>query len=222
MVREIPIPQTHAALRHLIEMGSSVLSAGLAWGMGGLMDSPLAGFDCKDYAIGLGSLCFQRSVSAVDARFCMVQVSFLREVMERSGCDLGDPLLPAWFAAVAQEQGKRVLFTPYAIGQLSEASSPRLVDDAARYRYLAEFGKRLTSDRYYSRFYGLTAATAYQPVRPEFRRAVLERSLSPLADTVTALSEWLGPKARYPSFLYGVRDENVRERIEQGRAREVA
>ncbi|MDD1444361.1 glycosyltransferase, partial [Dolichospermum sp. ST_sed3] len=70
-----------------------VVSAGLAWGMEGLMGSPLAGFAASDYSVGMGSLCFQHCVSSVDARFCMIEASFLRKVLERSGCALADPLL---------------------------------------------------------------------------------------------------------------------------------
>lgn len=178
-----------------------VVSAGLAWGMEGLMESPLEGFDAHDYAVGMGSLCFQHCVSSVDARFCMVQVAFLREVLERSGCDLADPLLPAWFAAVAREQGKRVLFTPYVAAQIAESTALRYIDDAARYQFLNEFGHWLTSDPYYSRFLGLTRKHAYQAVRPDLRRETLQRSLSALADTVSALDNWIGSREKYSSWL---------------------
>lgn len=181
-----------------------IQSAGLVWGMGGLMDSPLTGYDAKDYAVGHGLLCFQRSVSSVDARFCMVQVAFLREVLERSGCDLGDPLLAAWFAAVAREQRKRVLFTPYATGLLHESTAVRCIDEEARYRFLTEYGKWLTSDCYYSRFLGLSGGTAFQHVRPGLRREVLQRSLSALADTTPEINDWLGPREKHRSLLESI------------------
>ncbi|HQR08144.1 MAG TPA: glycosyltransferase [Gemmatales bacterium] len=178
-----------------------VVSAGLAWGMDGLMGSPLAGLNTHDYTVGMGSLCFQRCVSSVDARFCMVRVDFLKQVLERSGCDLGDPLLPAWFAAVAKEQGKRVLFTPNLTGQLNESSAPRHINDETRFRFLCEFGHELPSDPYYSRFLGLTAGHAWQAVKPGVRRDTLQRSLSALADTMPGLDSFLGPSGKYQSWL---------------------
>lgn len=192
-----------------------VVSAGLAWGMDGLMGSPLAGFHAHDYTVGMGSLCFQRCVSSVDARFCMVQVDYLKQVLERSGCDLGDPLLPAWFAAIAGEQGKRVLFTPLLKGQLNETSLPRDIDDETRYRFLCEFGHELISDTYYARFLGLTAEHAWQAVKPGIRRDTLQRSLSVLADTVPGLETLLGSKEKYQDWVgqtksWGITSQNER------------
>lgn len=188
-----------------------VVSAGLAWGMNGLMGSPLAGFNPHDYTVGMGSLCFQRCVSSVDGRFCMIQVDFLKRVVERSGCDVTDPLLPAWFGAVAREQNKRVLFTPFLKGQLNETSSPRHMDDKARYRFLCEFGHELTSDPYYARFLGLTAEYAWQAVKPGVRRDTLQRSLSALADTVPELETFLGPKEKYQGWIGQPKGRDVRE-----------
>lgn len=201
-----------------------IVSAGLAWGMDGLMGSPLAGFNAHDYTVAMGSLCFQRCVSSVDARFCMVQVAFLKQVLERSGCDLADPLLPAWFAAIARELGKRVLFTPYLKGHLNETTAPRHIDDEARYRFLCEFGHELTSDPYYTRFLGLTAEHAWQAVKPAVRRDTLQRSLSALADTVPGLEKWLGSKEKYQVWVGSIQGRGGSERFEKHaeHSREVA
>ncbi|MFT3879148.1 MAG: glycosyltransferase [Gemmatales bacterium] len=201
-----------------------VVSAGLAWGMDGLMGSPLAGFNPHDYTIGMGSLCFQRCVSSVDARFCMIQVDFLKQVLDRFGSDLADPLLPAWFAALAREQGKRVLFTPYLKGHLNETSVPRHIDDEARYRFLCEFGHELTSDPYYARFLGLTTEHAWQAVKPGVRRETLQRSLSTLADTVPCLDTLLGSKEKYLGWLSSAQEKSISERFEkhEKRSRKVA
>lgn len=192
----------------LMNDSGKVESAGLAWGMGGLMDSSLAGLDVHDYAVGQGMLCMQHCVSSVDARFCMVQVAFLREVLERSGCDLADPLLPAWFAAVAREQKKRVLFTPYVKANVIETLTSRMIDDEARFQFLTQFGHWLSSDPYYSRFLGLSAPTAYQSVRPCLRRETLQRTLSALSDTMPESNAWLGSKEKYQPFLTGSTIEN--------------
>lgn len=186
-----------------------VVSAGQAWGMEELMGSPLTGFHSRDYGVGQGALCFQRCVSSVDVRFCLVEVAFLKEVLERSGCDLADPLLPAWFAAVAREKGKRVLFTPYMVGQIAESAAPRYINDGDRFRFLQKFGLWLTSDPYYSRFLGLANEHAYQPVRPGIRRETLQRNLSSLADTEPELAMWLGPKEKYPEWLIATSDKQV-------------
>lgn len=184
----------------VLQNGSNVESAGLAWGMGGLIDSPLNGASIKDIGIGQGSLCFQRSVSSVDQRFCMVQVEFLNEVIRRSGCDLADPLLPAWLGAIAREQGNSVVFTPHITAHLS--STPlRRDNEADRYRFLRAYGHTLAVDPYYSRYLGLTAETAYQPVRPFERTIVLKRTLSCLADAVTCYQDWTGSMIEYRSFL---------------------
>lgn len=201
-----------------------VVSAGLVWGFDTLMNSPLAGYSVNDYAVNQGSLCFQRCVSSVDTRFCMVQVAFLRETLERSGCDLADPLLPAWFGAVSREQATRVLFTPYVRGLIRDSGSPRQIDDEARYRFLCEFGQYLTSDPYYSRFLGLTTTTANQAVRPALRREVLQRGLSPLADMEPDVEAWLGPRDAYPMWFTSERtaNGNREERVEKQDGREVA
>lgn len=178
-----------------------VISAGLAWGMEGLMASPLAGFPSRDYAAGQGMLCFQRSVAAVDQRFCMIQAGFLRAVLNQSESDLADPLFPAWCAAVARQQQRHIVFTPHAHCLISDMPSNRQANETDRYRFLMEYGHWLASDPYYSRFLGLTREFACQPVHPARRTVALRTVLSALTDSVTEYQTWIGSQEKYRSFL---------------------
>ena len=195
----------------VLQQGSTVVSAGLAWGMEGLLASPLQGADAGDLGIGQGSLCFQRSVSSVDARFCMVQAGFLREALLRSGSDLADPLLPAWLGALAREQNVSVVFTPHVVAEITFDLPERRCNDADRYRFLCKYGSWLATDHHYSRFMGLTAETAFQPVKPALRHIVLKRTLSALAGMVADYLEWAGSVSKYRSFLQEASSDSIQE-----------
>lgn len=186
-----------------------VVSAGLAWGMDGFIASPLCGYPINDYAIGLGMLCFQRSVASVDQRFCMIQAGFLRSVLIHSDSDLADPLLPAWCAALAREQQHRIVFTPHAPCLLENSHETRLINESDRYRFLVEYGHWLSNDPYYSRFLGLSHEYACQAVRPEQRAIALRRTLSTLTDAVPLYRSWIGSQDKFRSML---EDEQYSER----------
>lgn len=178
-----------------------VISAGLAWGMNGLLDSPYHGLQVKNYITGQGGLCLQRCVTSVDTRFCMVQGGFLRTVLEKSGCDLEDPLLPAWLGAIAEKMQSKVVYTPFVKAVVQPTIARREIDDAACFRFLAEHGHRLATDRYYSRFLGLTTETSFQPVQTTVRYHTLRSQLCALADSVPEAKDWIGSAWEYRSFL---------------------
>ncbi len=178
-----------------------VISAGLAWGMNGLLDSPYQGQLVKDYTAGQGGLCMQRSVTSVDPRFCMIRAGFLRQSLAQSSGDLDDPLLSVWWATLAAQQHHRVVYSPYVKALVQPTMMGREINDAERYHFLIEHGHRLAQDRYYSRFHGLTTETSYQPVQTGERYHVLRSSLCALAGTRPETKEWMGSAWEYRSFL---------------------
>jgi hypothetical protein len=188
-----------------------IISAGLAWGMNGLIDSPFADCHVKDYSTGQGHLCLQRCVTSVDARFCMITAGFLRVSLEQSGCDIEDPLLPAWWGAMAEQMQSRVVYSPFVKALVQDVRLGREIEDAARFRFLSEHGHRLAHDRYYSRYFGLTKETSFQPVQPECRFHTLRSSLCALADNQPAIREWMGTQGEYGCFLDDPRLANFPE-----------
>ncbi len=185
----------------IIDNQSRVESAGLVWGFDGIAGSPLCGVEETDVLACAGALTFQRCVSAVDTRFCMVRTTELLESVEKQGVDFGDPMLPAWLGARARELGKRVLLTPYAKAQVIEAAMPRRISHETQERFLQKYAEFLKRDPYYPPFLGLTAKHAYQPVRPDLRANALNRLLSGLVGFQSNLGDLILSGDRYPSLL---------------------
>lgn len=178
-----------------------VISAGLAWGMNGLLDSPYQGQLVKDYTAGQGGLCLQRCVTSVDSRFCMIRVGFLHQSLAQTGGDLDNPLLSALWATLATQHQHRVVYTPYVKALVQPTLMGREVNDTERYHFLAEHGHQLAHDRYYPRFLGLTTDTSFKPVQTGERYHILRSSLCALAGTYPETKEWMGSAWEYRSFL---------------------
>ncbi|HMP15960.1 MAG TPA: glycosyltransferase [Gemmatales bacterium] len=163
----------------LLDEADMVLSAGLAWGMGSFLDSPYAGSAVHDYSFGNSGLCQQRCVSSVDACFCMVQVGFLKQSLKYA--ELGTPLLSAWWGAMAHEMGRRVVYTPYVKARVQQIKNAPELEDLPRYQFLMKHGPLLNNERYYPRYLGLQAKTAFQIVDEAARHHILRQGLCALA-----------------------------------------
>jgi len=94
-----------------------------------------------------------------------------------------------------------VVYTPFVKAVVQPAISKREIDDVVRFRFLAEHGHRLATDRYYSRFLGLTTETSFQPVQTTVRYHTLRSQLCALADSVPEAKDWIGSAWEYRSFL---------------------
>jgi hypothetical protein len=186
---------------------SEIETAGLVWGFEGILGSPLRGCSAEDLYSGAGALTLQRCVTAADTRFFLARVDFLRRVVQDQRLDADDPLLPAWLGAYAQEERKRILFTPYLrCCQIGEAM-PRLPSHLEEFRFLTLFGHLLTRERYYPAFYGLRHHHAYQVCQPQDRAQALNPWMGNLLGSDPSLFNRLLSTERFEAPLVRIRQE---------------
>jgi glycosyltransferase involved in cell wall biosynthesis/SAM-dependent methyltransferase len=144
-------------------------------GFGGLFGCPDRGRHISDpgYSAWMWK---QRSVSGVSTHLCVIDVAFLRQVIEEfRDAPVSWFFLGAWAAASARRSGKRIVYTPFLKGQ-----SDFDVDPGVSHEEMVGFNK-LCADvmpdaRFYSRHFGLLPEQAYQPI-PEFQRESSEKHL---------------------------------------------
>jgi hypothetical protein len=210
------VPDSVAIGGIILDDQQRIETAGLVWGLDGILGSPLRGRAPDQVSLGAGALAFQRAVTAISHRFFFAKVGFLRCVTYQHELDFDNPLLPAWLAAYAQIQGKRILFSPYIRCQPLADVVPRQNNYLEEANFLAKFGALLRQDRYYSPFFGLTNEHGYSLVYPHARANELNKYLTIWAGDSTDrasgsdIIEFSVSKDRFTSPL-AIKIEELRE-----------
>ena len=115
-----------------------------------------------------------RSVSSVGCGHCLVRTSFLLEAMaELERHDVSVCLLGPWLGALAREDGKRAVYSPFmsAIASNSPEETASTVD---RFLFLSRFDALLPERSFLSPRLGLSQNDRYLPVPAEARKNHLE------------------------------------------------
>jgi glycosyltransferase involved in cell wall biosynthesis/SAM-dependent methyltransferase len=159
----------------LIDRQERTADAPRVLGFGGLFGCPDRGRHISDpgYSAWMWK---QRSVSGVSTHLCVIDVQFLRQVIEEfRDAPMSWFFLGAWAAASARRSGKRIVYTPFLRGQ-----SDFDVDSGVSHQEMVAFAGAcadvMPDTRFYSRHFGLLPEQAYQPI-PEFQREASERQL---------------------------------------------
>jgi glycosyltransferase involved in cell wall biosynthesis len=152
--------------------GSMVKGGPMLFGFGN-------GCDCPDRGRALGDPGYSaimwkpRSVSAISSGHCVVRRDFLLEVLPILAVENVTPqMLGPWLGALAQQAGKRVLFSPFMRARCRDVPEDGATEDG-RAKFLSRFWTLLPDKRFYSPRLGLTQATAYAPVFAAERMAHL-------------------------------------------------
>jgi glycosyltransferase involved in cell wall biosynthesis len=135
-------------------------SAGYVLGFEGDCASPDRGRPVVDPGF-FTQLRKQRSVSAVSSQFSVIRVSFLRGLVQNAAGSVA--FLGAWAGAYALRTGKRVIYSPF-LGAVSAVDWDALTTEEERARFRESNRDILPDHRFYSRYFGLTKASAYQPL----------------------------------------------------------
>lgn len=164
----------------ILDRRGRVAAAGKVFGMDGVCGEPFAGLEPGGLA-GFGMLIHQHWVSAVDHRFCVARVGFLRDALAERQGQVSPALLPAWLGAAARQRGLRVAFSPHWLAQELATPVPCRYSADEAFQFLESYWPFVGDEPHYSRFLGLTRETAYRLVSPADRAAALNRTLSQLA-----------------------------------------
>jgi glycosyltransferase involved in cell wall biosynthesis len=126
-----------------------------------------------------------RSVSCVPAAHCVVRRAFLLAALPAlQAGNVSVDMLGPWLGALAQQAGRRVLFSPFMRARAAGASDGS-GSEQQRAHFLSRFWPQLPDTRFYSPHLGLTQATAYAPVSQPARTAhlkTLQAQTMPYAD----------------------------------------
>jgi glycosyltransferase involved in cell wall biosynthesis len=151
------------------------------------------GFDCPDRGRALADPGYSatmwkpRSVSCVSGAHCVVTREFLLEALPVLAAEtVGINMLGPWLGALAQQAGRRVLFSPFMRAR-APAGWDRSASQQDRAHFLSRFWAQLPDARFYSPRLGLTSATAYEPVS-EWDRT---RHLETLQTRTMPYRDWL-------------------------------
>jgi len=140
-----------------------ILTAGCVLGFEGDCGCPDRGRPVVDPGF-FTQLKKQRSVSAVSSEFAVMRASFLRELWRGgSAAAASTAFLGAWAGAYALRTAKRVIYSPF-FSAVSGLDWDAQVQAGERERFRAANRDILPDQRFYSRYFGLTKESAYQPV----------------------------------------------------------
>jgi hypothetical protein len=104
----------------------------------------------------------QRSVSAVSSQFAVIRASFLRD-LSQNDVQASIAFLGAWAGAYALRTAKRIIYSPF-LSAVASADWDAMVKPEERARFREINAGILPDRRFYSRYFGLTKESAYQPV----------------------------------------------------------
>jgi glycosyltransferase involved in cell wall biosynthesis len=177
--------------------GSAVTGGPMVFGFG-------KGFGCPDRGRPLADPGYSaimwkaRSVSAVSSGHCVVRRDFLLEVLPILAAENVTPaMLGPWLGALAQQAGKRVVFSPFMRARCRNVPEDGAAEDA-RAQFLSRFWTNLPDTRFYSPRLGLTPETAYLPVSDAERASHLKR----LQDHTLVYAAWLEHEVRERAARY--------------------
>jgi glycosyltransferase involved in cell wall biosynthesis len=170
-------PDTVMLGGRVINAAGRINDAARVLGFDGLFGCPDRRRDAADPGYS-AEMWKQRSVGGVSTLLCVVDVDFLRSVIEQFG---DEPMswffLGAWAAAHAKRSGKRIVYTPFMTGQSDFEVDPGVSHDEML-SFRARCGDVLPDTRFYSKHFGLLREQAYTPIS-QIQREVLERQLFP-------------------------------------------
>jgi len=146
-----------------------IVAADDYFGFNGACNSPNLGRTAKDPGY-FAQLLKPHSVSAVPVQHCVLDASFLAEVLPsliQAGVTNG--ALSMWLAAAARRRQKRCVYTPFfAASTRKTFSAPSSVEVAA---FTLAYGNLIPDRALMSPRLGLTPQTAYEPTSRETRLA---------------------------------------------------
>ena len=155
-----------------IRDGNGVIqSAGCVLGFEGDCGSPDRGRPVVDPGF-FTQLKKQRSVSAVSSQLAVIRVSFLRDLVQSGAGDGSVAFLGAWAGAYALRTGKRIIYSPF-LSAVSAVDWDALATEEERIRFRESNRDILPDQRFYSRYFGLTIKSAYQPLSPSLTAAFI-------------------------------------------------
>ncbi len=170
------------------------------------------GYDCPDRGRSLADPGYSaqmwkaRSVSAVSSGHCVIRRDYFLQIMPILLAEKVDIyLLGPWLGALAEQLGKRVVFSPF-MRALSRLVPEDLAKGNASAHFLSRFWAQLPDLRYYSRRLGLTRETAYVPATEAERNRHIRR----LQQRTLPYADWLDRElqqrqSRYPLAEHGLR-----------------
>ena len=164
----------------LIDQSRRIRSAGLIFGMDGLLGSPLVGKPFGDFA-GYGMLINQHTVSAVRPEWSFIRGAFFRSIFSRFRKEGSLSLWAAWLGAYARMYSKRIVFTPHIVGYWRDDEQPSWPHQDEMVRFLQSHWMVLSADPTYSIHLSLKSDRAFQLADQADRLQSLRRALCPLA-----------------------------------------
>lgn len=192
-------PRIAAVAPTLVDDDGRILSAGMTWGLGGVLGASHQGKPRGDFG-GYGALINQHRVGAVDDRWCFLRSSFFLDVYPRFKEEDSPGWFAAWLAAQARMADRWIAFTPHVAGQWPRGSDWSEPTEAEAMRFLSRYGMLLLDDPTYSRCLRLEPDRAYELATAADRRRVLERILQPWLGTMEVES-----LLRQTDMFYGKR-----------------
>lgn len=183
----------------MLHDGSAIVDGPRVFGFGDGCDCPDRGRSLTDPGEG-ARMWKPHTVSAVSTAHCVVNRAFLKQCLgELRGQAVAIEMLGPWLGALAAEEGKRVVYSPFMCARV-ERAHPAVASRNETARWLSRFWSQLPETRSYSRRLGLTSETAFLPVSEQARLdhlTALQRRTLPYEDWLT--SDLRSRQARYPT-----------------------
>lgn len=176
------LPDAVAVTGAVVDGQGVLVSAGEFLGVNGLVGSPYAG-QPRWTLLGHGRLLCQQTVGAPSQHFFVVEVGFLKDLLETRRRELSLSLLHAWLGAEARERGFRVVYTPHLQVEARGGAAPWHASAEEMHRFLARHGRQVADDPAWSRFLGLAGSRVFHIVPSAERAEALRRLFCHLAGT---------------------------------------
>ncbi len=144
-----------------IHDGSRICEAAYVFGYGEGVECPDAGRLIADPGY-FAQMWKPRSVDAVSARHCVVELRFLIECLNALPIDLDAGMLGPWLGALAARSGRRVIYSPFFEAVVSHPNAP---SKGAQTRFNAAFGNYPTSGVGYGQHLDRSGVKAYMPAQ---------------------------------------------------------
>jgi glycosyltransferase involved in cell wall biosynthesis len=147
----------------------NILDAGYIFGFDGLVGCPDRGRAIDDS--GYCNLMWKpHSVAGLSGQYCFVQREFFRESLATLPERVGPNFLGPWLGALAREQGKRVIYTPFCEA-IFPPNTKLDMNGRERALFAARFGDRSNDCTGYVKGFDLTGTTPFrtaenQPAKP--------------------------------------------------------